>query len=140
MKRIIFPILALFTAVSLYPYTQVSADNTIIYWKLPAQKLSALADAGDQDAIAEAAERFFYGYDGFAESDPDAFRRLSSIESAGKPAALVTLGIMYKKGFGTPRNEEKARQCFTRAAKELAALAESGDAPAQNKLGLCYLK
>ena len=51
----------------------------------------------------------------------------------GDPVAQFCLGFMYKHGKGVPHNREKAIAWYTKAA-------EQGYAPAQNDLGVMYLR
>ena len=63
---------------------------------------------------------------------------LKQLAEQGDAAAQYRLGDMYKKGKGVPRDDDRARQWYTKAAVTLKKAAEQGHAEAQFCLGEMY--
>ncbi len=79
------------------------------------------AEAGDPDGMFNYGECLLFGKCGVRSDSRQAF--LQFLESAEKKHtdAMVRVGLCYKQGTGTPRDETKAQE-FLRAASEFGSL------------------
>lgn len=64
-------------------------------------------------------------------SQPEAFRLMLAEADKGNAAAMLTVGTMYERGMGTPRNFVKAFEFYRKAA-------EAGLAEGHYNVGVCY--
>ncbi len=91
--------------------------------------VSTIAAGEDADAEALLQE----GLAAFDSGDyVTAFQRFQKAADAGLAGGQYNLGICWRDGNGTEKDEEKAVELFQLSAKQ-------GYAPAQTELGICYL-
>lgn len=96
--------------------------------------LTGLAEAGDAEAMEQAADYYFYKTNKQRLSDEE-FDRIWSwyhtLAEQGNGHAMAVVGAMYYEGVNIKQDYTKARQWYERAAA-------AGDVWGINNLGYCY--
>lgn len=115
--------------------------------KEAAGKIMALAETGNTQAQFHLAEMYYAGRNVKADYTQAAvwYRRAAVQGHAG---AQYNLGYLYAEGQGVPFDDDEARLWFDRAmnsgsliaAKKIREMAQRGNAEAQYRLGLWYIK
>lgn len=96
--------------------------------------LKQRAAAGDRAAARTLAEGYYAGSDNLPQDFALAAHYFQVLSNLGDVRAMTTLGLMYARGIGVPRNmPEAVRKWQFAAANEKAA-----DAGAEYNLGLAY--
>ena len=96
-------------------------------------QLKIRSDAGDKTATRAIAEAFYLGRGGVEQDFTQAAHWYRKLATQGDPAAQTSLGLMYARGLGFPRNMAEARKWWSLAAAQ-------NDPGAQHNLGMVYLE
>lgn len=97
------------------------------------EQLKSRSEAGDKNATRALAEAFYLGRGGVEQDYVQAAHWYRKLASQGDPAAQTSLGLMYARGLGFPRNMAEARRWWSLAAAQ-------NDPGAQHNLGMIYLE
>jgi TPR repeat protein len=92
------------------------------------------AAAGDRNAARRLAEGYYAGVDGLPQDFAQAARYFQVLANLGDTRAMTTLGLMYARGIGVPKNMSEA----VRKWRFAAANEKTADAGAEYNLGLAY--
>lgn len=97
------------------------------------EELKTRSQAGDKNATRALAEAFYVGRGGVEQDYVQAAHWYRRLASQGDAAAQTSLGLMYARGLGFPRNMAEARRWWSLAAAQ-------NDPGAQHNLGMVYLE
>ena len=96
--------------------------------------LNRAADLGDSDALCDLGSFYLYGNEEheIQKDESKAYELTKKAADQNHPAALANLGVCYKFGVGTPKNETESLNAFMKAAN-------AGNDIAQVEIGNAYL-
>jgi TPR repeat protein len=99
---------------------------------LNVEDLKLRADTGDRTATRQLAEAYYMGRDGVEQNFAEAAKWYEKLAKQGDVRAQSTIGLMYLRGFGVPKDPQAAQRWWRFAAA-------ANDAGAQYNLGTLYL-
>lgn len=111
--------------------------TTIVSHAVQAASVDTLkqrAAAGDRAAARTLAEGYYAGSDPLPQDFAQAAHYFQVLSNLGDVRAMTTLGLMYARGIGVPKNMAEA----VRKWQFAAANEKSADAGAEYNLGLAY--
>jgi len=97
--------------------------------------LKQRADARDRNATRILAEAYYAGSGGVTQDFAQAAHYFQRLSELGDVRAMTTLGLMYARGIGVPKNMQEAMNKWRFAASQ-----RTPDSGAEYNLGVAYLK
>jgi TPR repeat protein len=76
--------------------------------------LKKAADAGNADALAKLGQDTYFGNDGITKDPTAAIPLIQAAAEKENPWACDTMGILYLKGEGVPKDSKKATEFLSK--------------------------
>lgn len=111
------------------------AGTALAQQPLDVEALKKRADARDRVATRTLAEAYYAGSGGVAQDFALAAQYFQKLSELGDVRAMTTLGLMYARGIGVPKNMAEAMNKW-----RFAAAQRTPDSGAEYNLGVAYLK
>lgn len=105
---------------------------TSVFAQIDVEELKIRAEAGDKSATRQLAETYYLGRNGVEQNFSEAVRWYLKLAQQGDVRAQTTVGLMYLRGYGVPRDPVAAHHWWSFAAA-------ANDPGAQYDLGTLYL-
>ena len=111
--------------------------KSILLWKRSFEEIKAKAEAGDAYAQAVLAERYMNGIETKIDYK-EAKRWAEESDFYNHPLGGFMMAYLYVKGRGVKKDFYKADLFFVKTFTKIVALAEQGNAIAENNLGILF--
>ena len=108
-------------------------SSSIDYTTMSLKQITELAEKGDDMAMFQLGEKYYFGRGGVPKDYDKAAKLLRKSADAGNTYAQNRLGYCYRYGHGVEKSEQEAVRWYQKSA-------DGGNAPGKVSLAFCYSK